>query len=99
VTAVEVDPAAIPVIERNAALNGVAVRAVRGDVSRAAPWAPVVVANLTRPLLLDLALERRPDLLIASGMLAREVDDVVRALGMRERRRVVEGDWGAVVLA
>ena len=99
VTAVEVDPAAITVIERNAALNGVAVRAVRGDVSRAAPWAPVVVANLTRPLLLDLALERRPDLLIASGMLAREVDDVVRALGMRERRRVVEGDWGAVVLA
>jgi hypothetical protein len=68
-------------------------------VARAAPWAPVVVANLTRPLLVDLALERRPDLLIASGILAREVDEVVRALGMRERRRVLEGDWAAVVLA
>jgi ribosomal protein L11 methyltransferase len=99
VTAVEVDPAATPVIERNAALNGVSVRAVRGDVARAAPWAPVVVANLTRPLLLDLALERRPDVLIASGMLAREADEVVRGLGMRERRRAVEGDWAAVVLA
>jgi ribosomal protein L11 methyltransferase len=99
VTAVEVDPAAIGVIERNAALNGVAVTAVLGDLARTAPWAPTVVANLPRPVLLDVAIERRPDLLIASGMLAGEVDEVVAALGMREQRRVHEGEWAAVVLA
>jgi ribosomal protein L11 methyltransferase len=98
VTAVEVDPAAIAVIERNAALNDAPVHAVRGDLTRDAPWAPVVVANLPRPLLLDVATARRPDRLIASGMLADEVDDVAAAFGMRELRRVSEGEWAAVVL-
>jgi ribosomal protein L11 methyltransferase len=99
VTAVEVDPAAIAVIERNAALNGVAVTAVCGDLTERAPWAPIVVANLPRPALLGVAIERRPERLIASGMLAGEVDEVVAALGMQEVRRICESDWAAVVLA
>jgi ribosomal protein L11 methyltransferase len=99
VTAVEVDPAAIAAIERNAAHNGVAVTAVRGDLTERAPWAPIVVANLPRPALLGVTIERRPERLIASGMLAGEVDEVVAALGMREVRRICEGDWAAVVLA
>jgi ribosomal protein L11 methyltransferase len=105
VTAVEVDPDALGVIARNAALNGVAVIAERLDLAAApAPWAPTVTANLTRALLLEAAdvVERPPERLLASGMLVSEVDDVVAAwgrLGLRERRRLEEGDWAAVVLA
>jgi ribosomal protein L11 methyltransferase len=93
VTAVEVEPGALELIAANAARNGVAVTVARGDVPVAAP---TVVANLPRPAL--LTLPRRPERLIASGMLAREADAVVAALGMREADRRVEGDWAAVVL-
>ena len=104
-TAVEVDPAALAVIVRNAALNGVAVAATWRDLAaRPAPWAPVVTANLTRELLLAAAavIERPPERLIASGMLRGEVGAVVAAFGrfgLRERRRVEEGEWAAVELA
>jgi ribosomal protein L11 methyltransferase len=94
VTAVEIEPGALAVIERNAALNGISVAAVEGDRPVAAP---TVVANLPRPALLEHA--GRPERLIASGFLAREADEVVEALGMRELARRVEDDWAAVVLA
>jgi ribosomal protein L11 methyltransferase len=94
VTAVEVEPGALAVIAANAARNGVFVAAVQGD---APARAPTVVANLPRPVL--LTLPRRPERLIASGMLAREADEVVAALGMRELERRVEGEWAAVVLS
>jgi ribosomal protein L11 methyltransferase len=94
VTAVEIDPGALEVIERNAALNGVSVAAVQGDRPVAAP---TVVANLPRPALLEGA--GRPERLVASGMLAREADEVVAALGMREVERRVEDSWAAAVLA
>lgn len=105
VTAVEVDPEALEVIRRNAALNGVAVTAERLDLGRTqAPWAAVVTANLTRELLLTVAavIERPPERLLASGMLRDEVDAVAAAfgrLGLREQRRIEEGEWAAVVLA
>jgi ribosomal protein L11 methyltransferase len=94
VTAVEVEPDALAVIEANAARNGVSVAAVRGD---RAVEAAIVVANLPRPALLGapIAAER----VVASGMLAREVDEVVAALGRREVARRVEGDWAAVLLS
>jgi ribosomal protein L11 methyltransferase len=94
VTAVEVEPDALAVIEANAARNGVSVAAVRGD---RAVEAATVVANLSRPALLGapIAAER----VVASGMLAREVDEVVAALGRREVARRVEGDWAAVLLS
>jgi ribosomal protein L11 methyltransferase len=94
VTAVEIEPDALAVIEDNAARNGVAVTAVHGDRP---VEAPTVVANLPRPVL--VGLRARPERLIASGMLAREADEVVGALGMRELERRVEGDWAAAVLA
>jgi ribosomal protein L11 methyltransferase len=105
VTAVEIDPGALEVILRNAALNGVAVTAERLDLGRTpAPWAPVVTANLTRELLLTAAavIERPPERLLATGMLRDEVDAVAAAfarLGLREHRRIEEGEWAAVVLA
>ncbi len=75
------------------------------DLRDGALWADTVVANLPKPVLLDVAraLEpppaRVPRRLIASGMLAGEADEVVAAFGLRERRRLVEDGWAAVALA
>ena len=63
-----------------------------------------MLANLLRPLLLDLAeaLEHPPEHLIASGLLVGEAEEISRAfarrLGMSERERRESGDWAAVWL-
>jgi ribosomal protein L11 methyltransferase len=84
--------------------NGVAVTAARCDLRRApGPWAPTVLANLVRPLLLEIAalMERPPERLIASGLELAEVGDVVEAftphgLALQARR---DGDgWSAILL-
>jgi ribosomal protein L11 methyltransferase len=84
--------------------NGVRLTATRCDLRRAAgPWAPTVLANLVRPLLLEIAalMERPPERLIAAGLTPDEVDDVVAAfaphgLGPASRR---DGDgWSAILL-
>jgi ribosomal protein L11 methyltransferase len=101
VTAVEVDPGALEAISLNAAANHVAVTTRWLNLAATpAPWAPVVTANLTRELLLDVAalLERPPELLIASGLLVGEVDEVVAAFGLGEQERREQGEWAAVVL-
>jgi ribosomal protein L11 methyltransferase len=64
----------------------------------------VVVANLLRPLLLDLArgMPRAPAHLLAGGLLREQVDEVVQAfagLGMHERERRERGEWAVVWLA
>jgi ribosomal protein L11 methyltransferase len=116
VTAVDNDREALATIAANAALNAVELAAQWGDVTAGAtggsdpaagaaadvvPWAPTVVANLTRGLLVAAAERggRRPARLLASGMLVGEADDVVAAWGMREERRLVEDGWAAVALA
>jgi ribosomal protein L11 methyltransferase len=107
VTAVEVEPGALDVIRANAELNGVAVEARAHDLREGAPWAPTVLANLPKPVLLEIAgrLGRLAhDLapatrIIASGMLAAEADEVVAAFGMHERRRLERDGWAGVVLA
>ncbi len=65
----------------------------------------VIVANLLRPLLLDLARgmgPRAPAHLLAGGLLREQVDEVVEAfgegLGMRERERRERGEWAVVWL-
>lgn len=100
VTAVELDCEALPTIESNAAANGVAVDARRGDVTDEILWAPTVVANLPRPLHVAAAqrIERPPDRLLASGFLDREADEVAAAWGLDEERRLVEDGWAAVEL-
>jgi ribosomal protein L11 methyltransferase len=68
------------------------------------PPQTVVVANLLRPLLLDLAgaLAVAPSQLLAGGLLAGEVDEIAGAyadrLGMIERERRHSGEWAAVWL-
>ncbi len=69
------------------------------------PGATLVLANLLRPLLLELtdAIERPPAALIAGGMLREELDEIAAAFherhGLEERARRTEGDWGALWLA
>jgi ribosomal protein L11 methyltransferase len=65
----------------------------------------VVLANLLRPLLLELAttMTATPSQMIASGLLVTEVDEVAAAftdkLGVRERERRSSGEWAAVWLS
>jgi ribosomal protein L11 methyltransferase len=92
----------------NAAANGVAVAAERFDLVRGgpAPTAPLVLANLLRPLLLCVARAgfqgaTAPDLLIASGLLTHEADEIAAAFarhGLTETDRRTSAEWAALVL-
>jgi ribosomal protein L11 methyltransferase len=100
VTAVELDAAALDVIRANAARNRVTVEALTGDVRESAPWAPTVVANLPKPVLLDAARTTAPECVVAAGMLAHEAGEVAAAFApLRERRRLEEYGWAALMLA
>jgi ribosomal protein L11 methyltransferase len=106
VLACDSDPAAVEATRANAVANGVpALTATRADLRRAeGPWAPVVVANLVRPLLLDVAalMTRPPGRLIASGLLRDEAAEVAAAFarhGLRVAARRDGGEWTALLLA
>lgn len=77
----------------------------RAHAADTPPGSIVVLANLLRPLLLDLArtIVTPPAQLLASGLLVEQVDEIVAAfgerLGLRERRRLQSGEWAAVWLA
>jgi len=84
-----------------AAANEVDVAVSRCDLRRApGPWAPTVVANLVRPLLLEIAatVTRPPERLIASGLEVGEVDEVVAAFGLRLQARRDGDGWSAILL-
>jgi ribosomal protein L11 methyltransferase len=60
-----------------------------------------VAANLMRPLLSRVAelIETPPPILIASGLLEHEADEVAAAFaGLEEGRRVVDSGWVALLL-
>jgi ribosomal protein L11 methyltransferase len=94
----------------NALVNGVELETRCLDLRRerlptiAGVAAPTVLANLLKPLLLGLArsIEQAPEHLIAGGLLAEQVDEVVGAfsesLNMREHQRRASGEWAAVWL-
>jgi ribosomal protein L11 methyltransferase len=102
------DPESIDAARTNALVNGVEIEVRHFDLrAEPLPWAgdvPMVMANLLRPLLLDLArrMPVAPRHLLACGLLAHEVDEVVRAfgaLGLHEHERRRMGEWAAVWLA
>jgi ribosomal protein L11 methyltransferase len=104
VSGCDVEAASVAATVAAAAANGVALAVDRRDLRRdAGPWAPTVVANLVRPLLLEVAgrLERVPGRLLASGLQLDEVEEVaaafaVHGLALAERR---DGDgWSAILL-
>jgi ribosomal protein L11 methyltransferase len=114
VLALDHDRLSVDAARVNAAVNEVQIELRRLDLrSEELPWlgardapagAIVLLANLLRPLLLDLAgtIAARPEHLLASGLLRDQVDEVVQAfsrrLGLRERTRSEEGEWAAVWL-
>jgi ribosomal protein L11 methyltransferase len=104
------EPESVRATRENAHANGVLVQARRFDLRRErlpaseGQLAPILLANLVRPLLLDLAasLGEPPAQLIAGGLLREEADEVAAAfrerLGLRERERREGGEWAALWL-
>jgi ribosomal protein L11 methyltransferase len=92
----------------NATANGVTVAVERFDLIRGgpAPTAPLVLANLLRPLLLcvaraGFAAGEAPRTLIASGLLTHEADEIAAAFephGLRETDRATSAEWAALTL-
>jgi ribosomal protein L11 methyltransferase len=92
----------------NAEANGAVVAVERFDLVRGgpAPTAPLVLANLLRPLLLCVARAgfqggTPPGTLIASGLLTHEADEVAAAFarhGLAETARRTSAEWAALVL-
>ncbi|HTQ67578.1 MAG TPA: 50S ribosomal protein L11 methyltransferase [Solirubrobacteraceae bacterium] len=115
VVALDNDLLSVQATAENAAVNGVELDVRRADL-RTDPLpvgdlldegfgrAPVVVCNLLRGLLLELAgvLPFAPRALIASGLLEGEGEEVAGAfeatLGMRARRRTAGAGWEAIRL-
>jgi ribosomal protein L11 methyltransferase len=114
VLALDHDRLSVDAARVNADVNGVELELRRFDLrAEALPWlgrrdAPVgptvVLANLLRPLLLELAdtIAEPPAHLIASGLLGEQVDGIAQAFAMRcglcERMRSADGEWAAVWL-
>lgn len=110
VVGVDIDPQAAATARANAAANGVDVDARAGSLDAlaeapaAAPF-DVVVANLLAPTVIELAgglaaATRPGGVLIASGILAEQADDVAAALtaaGIAAPDVRADGDWVALV--
>jgi ribosomal protein L11 methyltransferase len=105
VLACDHEPAALEAAAKNAAANGVELELSRRNLRRApAPVAQTGVANLTAPLLGEVAarLEEVPQRLICSGLLTSEADGVLDAFaarGLVEQDRLWEQDWTAISMS
>jgi ribosomal protein L11 methyltransferase len=105
VTAYDHEVAAVEAGRANAEANGAAVAFDRLDLRAGPiPGARTLVANLTAPLLREVAAGIQagpPQRMVCSGLLVREADEISGALaaaGLREDDRRVEGDWAALCL-
>jgi ribosomal protein L11 methyltransferase len=100
--------ASVAATAENADVNGVQLEVRRFDLLRdgPSPGAPLVLANLLRPLLLAVARagfrDPQPETLIASGLLVDQADEIAAAFaqrhGLREARRLDDGEWAALLL-
>jgi ribosomal protein L11 methyltransferase len=107
VLALDYDQRAVDATIENAAVNGISelIETRRFDLrDEPVPAAPLVLANLLRPLLLAWSTTMAGTAhrwIIASGLLEHEADVVSQAIGAhgyRERRRLVSGEWAALLL-
>jgi ribosomal protein L11 methyltransferase len=105
VIGVDHERAALEATAANAEANGVELDLRRVNLrGQPPPVAPTMVANLTGPLLRDVAErldEARPNDLLCSGALASEAEAVVGSFagaGLHERNRRTDGDWVALAL-
>ena len=99
VLAVDHEVAAVEAAAANARANGVEIDVDRRNLRKeASPAARTIVANLTAPLLKEVAarMTMAPARMICSGLLEREADEVAAAFaarGLVEHRRLGDGDW------
>jgi ribosomal protein L11 methyltransferase len=103
VVAVDNEVAALEATRDNAKVNGVRLDRVERVNLRedSAPQADTVVANLMRPLLVDVAkrMTGRPRTLIVSGLLDEEADELAQAFApLAERARRSAQGWSALLL-
>ena len=103
IVAVDNEVAAVEATLHNAGANGVTLdRVERVDLRTGpVPVERVTVANLVRPLLLEVAalMPEQPETLIVSGLLEGEEDEVAAAFApLRERRRLRLQGWSALLL-
>jgi ribosomal protein L11 methyltransferase len=109
VVALDYDPASVEAAVDNALVNGVAISVSRHDLrSDPVVSAPVVAANLLRPLLLawcdrlaGVSPASLPEVVIASGLLVGEADEVAGSfgrLGLAESERGESGEWAALLV-
>jgi ribosomal protein L11 methyltransferase len=106
VTGYDYEAAAVEAGTENAAANDAAAVFEPLDL-RAGPLpsADTLVANLTAPLLREVAAALKaapPRRMVCSGLLVAEVDGISAALaeaGLKEEDRRIEGDWAAIRLA
>jgi ribosomal protein L11 methyltransferase len=107
VAGVDHEHESVAATRENAAVNGVEVLARHADLLRGpVPAAPTAVANLVRPLLAHVARAgfdgEPPRVLVVSGLLHGEADEIAAAFGahgLRERERRHSGEWAALTLA
>jgi len=101
---VDHEVAALEAAAENAKANGVEISFARANLrSEPAPSAPTVVANLTAPVLRDVAknLNEAPNSLVLSGLLVAEAQDVATEFapyGLETTERLDSGDWSALLL-
>jgi ribosomal protein L11 methyltransferase len=106
VRAYDHEPASIEAAAANAAINGVEVEPERLNLREGLPdLAPTVVANLTAPVLKEIAAQlvsdSVPDTLVCSGLLPPELDEIGASFavaGLAEVDRRIDGDWAALLL-
>jgi ribosomal protein L11 methyltransferase len=108
VVAVDHEVAALEAAEANAKANGVELRTARVNLrEQVPPIGETVVANVTAPLLHELAARfaAHPDVLprrlVCSGLLTRDANEVAGAFaqaGLTEQGRRRSGDWAALRL-
>lgn len=89
----------------NAAANGVELALQRINLRESLPpLAPTVVANMTAPILTAVASQlaaAAPRILVCSGLLPPELDEVAAAFGacgLNEVERRQDGDWAGLLL-
>ncbi|HEY1687270.1 MAG TPA: 50S ribosomal protein L11 methyltransferase [Solirubrobacteraceae bacterium] len=106
VRALDHDPESVEAAIANALANGVEIDVERHDIREQAPpvaEVSILLANLLRPLLLELAesMTQAPEHLLISGLLRGEASEVAEAFArhsLSERRRLEAGEWAAVWL-
>ena len=104
VRGLDLERPALEAAAENARVNGIELAVERANLrEEAPPGTPTIVANLTAPLLREVASRFPAECrsLVCSGLLAREAAEVEEAFakaGMAPRKRRDSGDWSALLL-